>query len=126
MRTLDFSIGDGLWAVRVGRGWIGRGGDRQGATNCQPHLPTTTLPVSVKRVRAGPHTGFAGAGAASSANPKQPLRSPHQAFGMATTPGFPTIARNSRRVDGSVRNVPSMREVTIVTPALCTPRVDMH
>ncbi|CAH2774586.1 MAG: Permease of the drug/metabolite transporter (DMT) superfamily [uncultured Paraburkholderia sp.] len=45
---------------------------------------------------------------------------------IAECPGLPTIDRNSRRVDGSVRNVPSMRDVTMLTPALCTPRVDMH
>jgi hypothetical protein len=49
-----------------------------------------------------------------------------QVLAIATAPGLPTIDRNSRRVDASVRNVPSMREVTMVTPALCTPRVDMH
>jgi hypothetical protein len=58
--------------------------------------------------------------------PRPELRALAQVFATATAPGFPTIDRNSRRVDGSVRNVPSMRDVTIVTPALCTPRVDMH
>lgn len=38
----------------------------------------------------------------------------------------PIIARNSRRVASCVRNSPSMRDVTMVTPGLCTPRVVMH
>ena len=38
----------------------------------------------------------------------------------------PIIARNSRRVDGSSRNAPSMCDVTMATPGLCTPRVVMH
>lgn len=58
--------------------------------------------------------------------PRVRLETCSYVLGTATAPGLPTIARNSRRVDGSVRNVPSMRDVTIVTPALCTPRVDMH
>jgi hypothetical protein len=41
-------------------------------------------------------------------------------------PAFPIIARNSRRVDGSVRKAPSMRLVTMLTPGLWTPRVVMH
>ena len=35
----------------------------------------------------------------------------------------PTMDKNSRRVEGSSRNVPSIRDVTIDAPALCTPRV---
>jgi hypothetical protein len=53
-------------------------------------------------------------------------REPAYVLAMLTTSGLLTIERNSRRVDGSLRNAPSMREVTIVAPALCTPRVDMH
>lgn len=41
-------------------------------------------------------------------------------------PGRPMKARNSRRVEGSVRKAPSMRLVTIEVPGLCTPRVVMH
>ncbi len=41
-------------------------------------------------------------------------------------PEFPIIARNSRRVEGSVRNAPSIRLVTMLTPGLWTPRVVMH
>ena len=34
--------------------------------------------------------------------------------------------RNSERVRPSSRNAPSMLEVTMLTPRLCTPRVVMH
>ena len=40
--------------------------------------------------------------------------------------GLPMMARNSRRVLESSRNAPSIMEVTMVTPVLCTPRVVMH
>jgi len=40
--------------------------------------------------------------------------------------GLLMIARNSRRVFGSVRKAPSMRLVTMLMPGLCTPRVVMH
>ena len=40
--------------------------------------------------------------------------------------GRPMIARNSRRVDGSVRKAPSIRLVTMEVFGLWTPRVVMH
>src|SRR5579863_5947768 len=40
--------------------------------------------------------------------------------------GLPMMLRNSRRVTSLVRKSPSMVEVTMVTPVLCTPRVVMH
>ncbi len=50
----------------------------------------------------------------------------HQAL-LPTIPcGMPMKARNSRRVEGSLRKAPSMRLVTIEVPGLCTPRVVMH
>ena len=36
------------------------------------------------------------------------------------------IARNSRRVEGSVRKAPNIQDVTMVTPGLWTPRVVVH
>src|SRR5262249_13290763 len=40
--------------------------------------------------------------------------------------GLPMMGRNSRRVSGFLRNSPSIVDVTMVTPGLCTPRVVMH
>src|SRR5689334_6686340 len=40
--------------------------------------------------------------------------------------GLAMMARNSRRVRGSERKVPSMWLVTMLIPGLCTPRVVMH
>ena len=40
--------------------------------------------------------------------------------------GLPMNCRNSLRVDGLLRNSPNMVEVTMVTPGLWTPRVDMQ
>ena len=40
--------------------------------------------------------------------------------------GLPMMLRNSRRVSELSRKAPSMVEVTMVTPVLCTPRVVMH
>ena len=49
-------------------------------------------------------------------------------LGYAPLPpaGVPIIDNTSRRVVGSVRNKPSMRLVTMLTPGLWTPRVVMH
>ena len=40
--------------------------------------------------------------------------------------GLEMMARNSRRVRGSERKVPSIWLVTMLMPGLCTPRVVMH
>src|SRR6185437_7267890 len=40
--------------------------------------------------------------------------------------GLPITARNSRRVISLERKSPSMVDVTMETPVLCTPRVVMH
>src|SRR4029453_4391319 len=46
-----------------------------------------------------------------------------QRLGSCAVVGLPTMERNSRRVEGSVRKLPSMRLVTMLMPGLCTPRV---
>ena len=52
---------------------------------------------------------------------------PRRAVQPSPAPRLPwIIAMNSRRVEASSRKAPSMREVTIDTPVLCTPRVVMH
>jgi len=45
---------------------------------------------------------------------------------LAKLAGLPMMFRNSRRVSLFSRKAPSMVEVTMVTPVLCTPRVVMH
>src|SRR5690606_22338437 len=55
-----------------------------------------------------------------------PASSFDQVFGRPLPPAWPTIERNSRRVEASSRNAPSIRLVTMETPGLCTPRVLMH
>src|SRR5882724_1185954 len=50
---------------------------------------------------------------------------PHK-FGICAVAELPTMERNSRRVDGSLRKLPSMWLVTMLMPGLCTPRVVMH
>ncbi len=50
----------------------------------------------------------------------------HAAVVKPQAEGRPIMLRNSRRVSPPSRKAPIMRLVTIVTPALCTPRVVMH